>query len=74
MKAYRLCLSLFLRWCADQRVWPESLPEVDDLLVEWKNSGEAVSKSKFANAMSAVEMCIPFARGQLPWSKSFMAA
>ena len=63
-----------MSWCAELGVWPTDLTEADDLLVEWKNVAAAVTKSRFANTLAAVELAIPFARGGLPWAKAVLKA
>jgi len=74
MRSYRFCLHLLLAWCVAAGVSFETLDGLDDLLVEWKNAGPSITKSKFTNAVTAVEVAIPYAKGQLSWARAVISA
>ena len=62
-------MRLFVHWCESHGVSPGDPCELDDLLVEWKNSG-TVSKAQFQTALAAAELAIPSAKGHLTWARS----
>ena len=47
--------------------------ELDDLIVEWKNS-KTISKSDMEACVSGVEMALPQFKGKLPWSHAVLSA
>ena len=48
-------------------------PELDDLLVEYKNTG-TVSKSEFEGTLAGIEHVLPTLRGKLPWAHAVASA
>ncbi|CAE8740614.1 unnamed protein product [Polarella glacialis] len=65
---YRRCLLLFLKWCAYHGVSFSTPWQLDDLLVEWQVTNQA-TKSQFAAALAAAELCSPTCKGQLNWAR-----
>ena len=69
LKRYRKDMQPFLTFIFDNKYWPETPAEFDDLLVEWRHSRK-VKKSTFEGAVAAVEFALPSFKSQLPWSRA----
>ena len=71
LKNYRRYLSAFVCWYVERGLQWRYIPDLDALLVEYKNSPLArVTKSKFQNLVAAVELLIPWAKRNLPWGRT----
>ena len=60
-KVYQNAVQTFLDWCAAHDVAFNSAEELDDLLVEWKQTLH--SKALYASAVCGVEMALPMMKG-----------
>ena len=61
----------FLKWCSWHGVCFNSPGELDDLMVEFKNSAN-ISKQQFAYLISAVYLLFPHHKGAFAWSNSIL--
>ena len=74
IERYRAAARSFSDWLEENGLSPGTVDEWDDLLVEWKNDArEQVSKAAFTNAVAAVELALPHARGRLQWCHAVTA-
>lgn len=71
----RYCSALlqFTTWASDEGLMPTSPAEWDDALLEYRYATSHLSKSKFANLVSALELMLPPLKRSLPWSHALLA-
>jgi hypothetical protein len=70
---YRRLLMIFLGWLNGLGLEPESAPEYDDLLIEFRYGAEGaapMTKGNFEHLVSAVERVCPHFKGQLALCKA----
>ena len=73
LRLYRKCALELSTWLLEHALHPQSPPEWDDLLVEWKQA-VAPTKSAFSNTLASLEFFFPHLKGQLQWSHQIKAA
>ncbi len=73
LQRYRKALSAFLTFIIEERYTFACSGELDDLVVEWKNS-RFPSRSEFEAVIAAIEVALPSYKHCLPWAKSVSAA
>ena len=66
-------MSAFLTFIIEERYTFACSGELDDLVVEWKNS-RFPSRSEFEAVIAAIEVALPSYKHCLPWAKSVSAA
>lgn len=70
---YRRALEPFLKWLRKQGLDPKESAEMDEALIEYKNSEDGrhiLTRAKFGHLVSAITFVLPPFRGHLPWSAS----